>query len=268
MFLNLEFNNNEKIIDTHCHLDSESFYDDLDEMLFHAFNNGIEKIIIPGADIKDLARARELAMKYKQIYYAAGVHPYEVDGFDEEILREHLSNEKCVAVGECGLDYYRLKAGDELEKNLQKKIFKAQLELACEFEKPVIIHCREANEDIYGMLIAYVSRLKGGVLHCFNASKHLLQLANNGFYFGIGGVLTFKNAKNLLEILPLIPRDKLLIETDAPYLSPEPFRGKRNEPILTHFVAQKMSEILKLSKEEVLKLCFANSNNLFFKGYV
>ena len=266
MFLNLEFKDTFKIIDTHCHLDDESFYDDLDEVLSHAFKNGIDKIIIPGANIKDLARAREIAHTYEKIFYAAGVHPYEISTFDEELLKEHLKDEKCVAIGECGLDYYRLKSEDIGLKETQKEIFMSQLELAREFKKPVIIHSRDANEDTYEILKKYSKDLCGGVLHCFNASKHLLKLADDGFYFGIGGVLTFKNAKNLAEILPQIPKDKLLLETDAPYLTPEPFRGKRNDPLLTQMVANKMSEILNLPREEVLKLCFENSQKLFFKG--
>lgn len=266
MFLNLEFEDTFKIIDTHCHLDDESFYDDLDEVLFHAFKNGIDRIIIPGANLKDLARAREISHTYEKIFYAAGVHPYEISTFDKELLKEHLKDEKCVAVGECGLDYYRLKSEDIEFKEAQKEIFMSQLEFAREFEKPVIIHSRDANEDTYEILKKYSKELCGGVLHCFNASKHLLKLADDGFYFGIGGVLTFKNAKNLAEILPQIPKDKLLLETDAPYLTPEPFRGKRNDPLLTQMVANKMSEILNLPREEVLKLCFENSQKLFFKG--
>ncbi|CAM3460878.1 TatD family hydrolase [Campylobacter upsaliensis] len=264
MFLNLEFKDEGTIIDTHCHLDDERYFDDLDELLKHSFNNGIEKIIIPGADIKDLPRACEIAHSYENVFFAAGVHPYELKSYDEEILRAYLKDEKCVAVGECGLDYYRLK--DEGEKKLQKDCFLAQIQLAKEFKKPIIIHTREANEDTYHILKEHTKELCGGVLHCFNASKLLLGLADDGFYFGIGGVLTFKNAKNLVEILPQIPREKLLIETDAPYLTPEPFRGRRNEPLLTHFVADKMSELLNLSKDELLRLCLKNSKALFFKG--
>ncbi|ARJ56318.1 TatD family hydrolase [Campylobacter cuniculorum] len=266
MFLNLQFQNTFKIIDTHCHLDDESFYGDLNEMLLHAFENGIDKIIIPGADIKNLARAREIAHNYEKVFYAAGIHPCEPCVFDEELLKEHLKDEKCVAVGECGLDYYRLKSEDTELKKQQKEFFILQLELAKEFQKPVIIHTRDANEDTYEILKQYAKNLCGGVLHCFNASKHLLKLADEGFYFGIGGVLTFKNAKNLVEILPKIPKDKLLLETDAPYLTPEPFRGRRNDPLLTQMVANKMSELLNLSLEELLKLCFNNSEKLFFKG--
>lgn len=262
-FFHLNFSADEKIIDTHCHLDSKSFYGNLDEILIHSFENGIDKIIIPGADIKDLPRAREIAHRYENVFFAAGVHPYEIDEFNAEILHEFLKDEKCIAAGEIGLDYFRLKQNDEEIKLKQKQIFKAQIQLAIETKKPVIIHSRDANEDTYKILKNHAKDLLGGVLHCFNASELLLNLHNDGFYFGIGGVLTFKNAKNLAQILPKIPKNKLLIETDAPYLTPEPFRGRVNEPILTHFVAQKMSEILGLSKSEILELCYKNSNDLF-----
>ncbi|MBM0636940.1 TatD family hydrolase [Campylobacter sp. VicNov18] len=270
MFLNCDFKEGYKIIDTHCHLDSEVFKEDLDEVVNRAFKNGVEKIIIPGADMKDLPYARQIAHKYERIFFAAGVHPYEIENYDEAILKQYLHDEKCVAVGECGLDYFRFKSelAEEIEKEKeeQKKIFKAQLELAIEFKKPVIIHSREANQDTYEILHHYAKDLVGGVLHCFNASEHLLRLSQEGFYFGIGGVLTFKNAKKLLAILPQIPKEKLLLETDAPYLTPEPYRGKRNEPVLTQFVADKMCEVLDLPKKELLELCFANSQKLFFKG--
>ncbi|MDX2330893.1 TatD family hydrolase [Campylobacter hepaticus] len=268
MFLNFE--NDGKIIDTHCHLDSEMFKDDLDEIINRAFNNGIEKIIIPGADINDLPYAAKIAEQYENIFFAAGVHPYEIDNYDEMVLRQYLSHKKCVAIGECGLDYFRFKSDIleeiEKEKERQKKVFIAQVELAIEFKKPIIIHSREANFDTYEILHYYSKDLQGGVLHCFNASEHLLRLCEEGFYFGIGGVLTFKNAKKLLEILPKIPKEKLLLETDAPYLTPEPYRGKRNEPLFTQFVANKMSEILSLPRKELLELCFNNSEKLFFKG--
>ncbi|AJC86160.1 TatD family hydrolase [Campylobacter sp. RM16704] len=264
MFLDCSFI--EKIIDTHCHLDNQAYFGVLDEMLKHAFVNGVDKIIIPGADIKDLPRAREIAHIYENVYFACGVHPYDIDDFDLDILKEFINDKKCVAVGECGLDYYRLKSDDLHIKTKQKEIFITQIEFAIEYKKPLIIHVRDANEDSFNILKTYAQDLRGGVLHCFNASELLLQLANNGFYFGMGGVLTFKNAKNLVEILPKIPKDKLVLETDGPYLSPEPYRGKINDPILTHYVAEKIAQILNLDKYEIIKLTNNNANRLFFQG--
>ncbi|WP_291952604.1 TatD family hydrolase [Campylobacter sp.] len=263
MFLDYDFKC--KIIDTHCHLDSEAYFGYLDEMLYNAFENGIDKIIIPGASLQDLPRAREIAHRYKGVYFACGVHPYDIDDFDIDILKEFIKDEKCVAVGECGLDYYYLKADDVEIKNEQKKVFQMQIHLAMEYNKPLIIHIREANEDSFNILNKYADRLCGGVLHCFNASKLLLNLAKKGFYFGIGGILTFKNAKNLLAILPEIPKEALLLETDGPYLTPEPHRGKVNDPILTHFVALKIAQILGITKEEVVNITNLNADRLFFK---
>lgn len=265
MLLGLEFKDSEKIIDTHCHLDDEVFFDDLNEVLLHSFENNIDKIIIPAAHSKDLPRAVELSELYEQVYFAVGVHPNECESFDETLLRFYVKHSKCVAVGECGLDYFRLKADDKDIKERQKQIFTAQLHLASEFKKPVIIHSREATEDTYTTLNAFKHELVGGVFHCFNASELLLSLKEHNFYFGIGGVLTFKNAKNLVSILNKIPKDKLLLETDAPYLSPEPLRGKRNEPLLTHFVASKMAEILHCDRNELIQICTQNSQRLFFE---
>ncbi|CAM4025660.1 TatD family hydrolase [Campylobacter armoricus] len=264
MFLDCDFK--EKIIDTHCHLDSQAYFGYLDEMLMHAFASGIDKIIIPGADIKDLPRSREIAHSYENVYFSCGVHPYDIDDFDLDILKEFIDDKKCVAVGECGLDYYRLKNNDSHIKTKQKEIFITQIELAIAYKKPLIVHVRDANEDSFNILKSYAKYLQGGVLHCFNASELLLQLANDGFYFGIGGVLTFKNAKNLIEILPKIPKDKIVLETDGPYLTPEPYRGKTNDPILTHFVAQKIAQVLQLDKQEVIKLTNFNAKRLFFQG--
>ncbi len=186
--------------------------------------------------------------------------------YDESIMEKYVNHPKCIAIGECGLDYYRLPE-DEEEKlaniKKQKEVFISQIEFAKKYKKPLIIHIREASNDSRQILIDYNAKEIGGVLHCFNASEHLLPLAEHNFYFGIGGVLTFKNAKKLVEILPKIPKDKLLIETDAPYLTPHPHRGERNEPYYTIFVSSKMSELLNISDMEVQNLTTNNAKKLF-----
>ena len=222
--------------------------------------------LIPGADFDDLPQAVKLAEKYDEVFFAVGIHPYDIDKFDEVTMEKYVNHPKCIAIGECGLDYFRLPE-DEIEKQenikKQKEVFIAQIEFAKKVKKPLIVHIREASNDSRQILVDYNAKEVGGVLHCYNASEHLLSLAEHNFYFGIGGVLTFKNAKKLVEVLPKIPKDKLLIETDAPYLTPHPHRGERNEPYYTVFVAQKMAELLQINEDEIQKLTTNNAKKLF-----
>ena len=219
--------------------------------------------LLLSADINDLPKATQIANSNENIYFAAGVHPYEIEGYDEAVLRQFAKDPKCIAIGECGLDYFRL-PDDDIDgyKAKQKDTFISQINLAIELKLPLIVHIRDANEDSLKILKEYEDRLVGGVLHCFNASPILLELSSK-FYYGIGGVLTFKNGKKLVEILPKIPLDRLVLETDAPYLTPEPHRGKRNEPAFTTYVADKMADILGMSRDEVESLTTQNANRLF-----
>jgi len=222
--------------------------------------------LIPGADFEDLPQAIKLSEKYDEVFFAVGIHPYDIKSYDETVLEKYISHPKCIAVGECGLDYFRLpddQEEKEAEIKLQKEIFVAQINFAKKVKKPLIVHVREASNDSRNILIEHNAKEVGGVLHCFNASEHLLCLSDHNFYFGIGGVLTFKNAKKLVEILPKIPKEKLLLETDGPYLTPTPFRGKRNEPSYTVYVAQKMAEILETDDESIRKLTTSNAKSLF-----
>ena len=208
----------------------------------------------------------KLAESYDEVFFAVGIHPYDIDKFDESIMEKYVNHPKCIAVGECGLDYFRLPE-DENEKaqniKKQKEVFIAQIEFAKKVKKPLIVHIRDASNDSKQILIDYNAKEVGGVLHCYNASEHLLPLSEHNFYFGIGGVLTFKNAKKLVDVLPKIPKDKLLIETDAPYLTPHPHRGERNEPYYTIFVASKIAELLGLSIEEIENITTFNAKKLF-----
>ena len=254
------------IIDTHCHLNDKQYFEDIDEVLERSSQNDVIATLIPGADPRELPRAIELCEKHKNLFFSVGVHPYDIEHYDEALLRKHASHPKCIAIGECGLDYFRLPEGDEAkkeEKEAQKKVFIAQIKLAIELDKPLIVHIRDASADSKSCLVEHEARKVGGILHCFNASEILLELSGHGFYFGIGGVVTFKNAKKLVEILPRIPLDKLLIETDGPYLTPHPHRGKRNEPHFTTLVSQKMSQILDIEQKELETIMINNTNRLF-----
>jgi len=222
--------------------------------------------LIPGADFEDLPQAIKLSEKYDEVFFAVGIHPYDIKSYDETVLEKYISHPKCIAVGECGLDYFRLpddQEEKEAEIKLQKEVFIAQINFAKKVKKPLIVHVREASNDSRNILIEHNAKEVGGVLHCFNASEHLLCLSDHNFYFGIGGVLTFKNAKKLVEVLPKIPKEKLLLETDGPYLTPTPFRGKRNEPAYTVYVAQKMAEIFEVDDESIRKLTTTNAKSLF-----
>ena len=254
------------IVDTHIHLDDSRYDEDLDEVLNRAREGGVERFIIPGADPKTLPRAVEISEMYDDVYFAVGIHPYDMESFEDLDFEKFVNHKKCVAIGECGLDYYRLEGSDkekESEKQRQKEVFIAQIELAKKYKKPLIVHIRDASRDSKEILLQNGASEVGGVLHCYNADDELLSMADNGFYFGIGGVLTFKNAKKLVNVLPKIPEDKLLIETDGPYLTPTPHRGQRNEPFYTTFIANKISELLEIDLKKIKETTTANALKLF-----
>lgn len=193
------------------------------------------------------------------------MHPYDMDAYDVNILEEFVKHPKCIAIGECGLDYFRLPDNEEeiiAYKAKQKEVFVAQIEFAIKYDKPLIVHIRDASKDSLDILIQYNNTKLKGVLHCFNADEQLLKLSKN-FYYGIGGVLTFKNAKKLVNVLPKIPLDRIVIETDAPYLTPHPFRGQRNEPKYCVEVVQKISELLDIAQDEVENISTNNAKSLF-----
>ncbi|WP_457597808.1 TatD family hydrolase [Hydrogenimonas sp.] len=254
------------IVDTHCHLDDPRFDEDLAEVIGRAKEKGVGAFLIPGADPDTLPKAQAIAHAYPEVFYAAGIHPYDIEAYDEALLLEHLQDPKCIAVGECGLDYYRLPEDAAEAHEIvaeQKRIFGRQIELAKRVEKPLIVHIRDASADAMRMLLDHGAERVGGVLHCYNADEQLLKLAERGFYYGIGGVVTFKNAKKLPHVLPKIPQERILLETDAPYLSPHPHRGKRNEPAYTLYVAERIADILQMSLEEVCDMTTRNAKRLF-----
>jgi len=253
------------IVDTHVHLDDERYTDDLDAVLARARDVGVNRYIIPAADPDTLARAVELAESHADIFFAVGVHPDEASRYVRSEHEALITHPKCVAVGEIGLDYYRLPEDSEAAaatKRLQHEVFVDQIDLANAYNKPIIVHIRDASLDAKAVLETHEAE-QGGVLHCFNADRELLSLAERGFYYGIGGVLTFKNARKLVEVFPMIPEDRLLIETDGPYLTPHPYRGERNEPAYCELVAEKMAELAGIPLAEVQRICRDNTRRLF-----
>jgi len=246
------------LIDTHTHLDNRMFLDDVDEVIKRAREAGVGKFVIPAADPDDLPRAVELAQKYEDVYFAVGVHPVDIDKYDDALITCFVNHPKCVAVGEIGLDYHWVKEEEKRQKQIE--LFHRQIELAQEYDKPIIVHIRDATEDSLKVLEKHPGAR--GVLHCFNAAQQLLKLQDR-FYYGIGGVITFKNAKKLVNIFPEIPKERVVIETDAPYLTPHPFRGKRNEPAYTVYVRDKIAELWGVSAEEVEDVTTKNAKELF-----
>jgi TatD DNase family protein len=257
------------IIDTHVHLDDERYRDDFDLMMLRAHEAGVKAFIIPGAHPTTLPRAVELCEQYEDIYFAVGVHPYDMEHMETVDFEHYATHPKCVAIGECGLDYFRLEGSDEdkhREKIKQDEVFRSHIRFAKKVKKPLIVHIRDASHDAKMILLEEKAGEVGGVLHCYNADDELLSLADEGFYFGIGGVVTFQNAKKLINVLPKIPVEKLVIETDGPYLTPHPHRGSRNEPSYTCFVADKMGELLGLNSDAIASLTTRNALNLFGLG--
>jgi TatD DNase family protein len=251
------------IIDTHTHLDNIKYKDDRDLVIKKALDSGIGGFLIPAASKDDLEEAYNLANSYKEIFFAVGTHPYDYKEFDLSNFDKYIEHKKCIAVGECGLDYYRLPK-DEDEKieeiNIQKEIFISQIEYAIKYDKPLIIHIRDASNDSLEILSSY-DNIRG-VLHCYNADEQLLHLKDN-FYYGIGGVVTFKNGKKLKNILPKIPINRLILETDSPYLTPHPHRGERNEPKYLPLVAKEISNILNIPYQEIQDITNSNTKELF-----
>lgn len=247
-----------KIFDTHSHYDDEKFDLIRDEILSDLPAKNVGKIITCGVNKASSYKARELSKKYDYIYFAAGIHPENIcDGTDTEFLSELLNDKKCVALGEIGLDYHYEKESAQI----QKKIFEDQLIIAKSFSKPVIIHDRDAHKDTLDLILKHRPK---GVLHCFSGSLESAKIIlDAGLYIGIGGVITFKNSKKLPEIVAEIPLDRILLETDCPYLAPEPFRGRLCTSDMIKYTARKIAEIKNISYEELLKITFENAVKLF-----
>jgi TatD DNase family protein len=248
-----------KAVDTHCHLDGERFDSDREEVLKRAKEN-LEFIVNIGYDLESSKRSLVLAKENEFVYATVGVHPTDVEGYDEELekeLEKLAQEEKVVAIGEIGLDYHWMTT----PKEHQKEIFRKQLELARRLKKPVVIHTREAMADTIEILKEYPEIV--GVIHCYPGSVESAKELIDRFYLGIGGTLTFKNAKKSVQVVEEIPLEKIVLETDSPYLAPAPYRGERNEPIYVQKVAKKIAEIKGISEEEVIKITTENAKKLY-----
>ena len=251
------------LIDSHAHLDDRRFNDDRDMLIKNFKNNNIELVINIGADLMTSVASVELADKYDTIYAAVGVHPHsakEVNTLVMENIRELTKNKKVVAIGEIGLDFHY----DNSPRDVQRKWFIEQLKLAKELDLPVVIHTREASQETYDILKNNQDGTVRGVMHSFSGSAEMANLyVDMGFYISIGGPVTFKNARVVREVAEAVPLDKLLIETDCPYLTPEPYRGKRNEPVYMKYTAEKIAEVRGISYDEVVKATNRNAKKLF-----
>lgn len=248
------------IFDSHAHYTDKAFNDDRENMLGSLRESGICGVINCGADIESSVFSVELANKYDYICAACGIHPEEADKIPEnyiEILKNLAKNEKCVAIGEIGLDYYWRQ--DNKEK--QKELFENQILLSKELDLPIIVHDREAHGDTLEILKKHKPK---GVLHCFSGSPETAEeILKLGMYIGLGGALTFKNARKAVEVAEMLPSDRLLLETDCPYMAPVPFRGKRNYSGYIPYIAEKVAEIKGIDPQTVLDITSENAKKLF-----
>lgn len=246
-------------IDTHCHLYHE-YYEDIDGLMEECKSEDVDRFIVNGCDMKSNIETLELSSKYDEVYAAIGFHPTELNNFDDSYfswLEDNLKNKKVVAIGEIGLDYHY----DNTDKEKQKYVFKRQLDLAQKYNRPVIIHSRDAIGDTYDILKEY--NIKGSI-HAYSGSIEMAKnFINLGFMIGVGGVITFKNAKNIKEVVKNIDLSYILLETDSPYLTPEPYRGSKNNPKYIPLIAKEISNIKNINISYVKRVCLKNTERLF-----
>ena len=250
------------IFDTHAHLDDRAFDEDRAQLLDRLPKEGIALVMNPGCSLASSREAVRLANQYDYLFAAVGSHPDAADEVNEETLRQYrrlcTDNPKVKAIGEIGLDYHY----EDIPRDIQKLAFRAQMDLARELDLPVIVHEREAHED--GMKIAAEFPTVTGVFHCYSGSLEMARwLIERGWYIGFGGVLTFKNARKALEVASNIPLERIVLETDCPYMAPEPYRGKRNDPGKLYRVAEKLAELRGLTVEEVQAVTLENGKRLY-----
>ena len=248
-----------KIVDTHCHIDDRQFDEDRDDIL-KGISESMEFIVNIGCDLDSSEKSVNYAKNKKFMYAVVGIHPTEIKNYNEETekkIEELLKEDKVVAVGEIGLDYHWMVT----DKEHQKEIFIRQMELAKRSKKPVVIHSRDAMEDTLNILEKYPD--VRGIFHCFPGSIESASKISDRYYFGIGGVLTFKNSRKTVEFLKKVDINRVVLETDSPYLSPVPFRGKRNTPLNVKYVAEKIAEIKGIPFEKVIEITTKNAKEIY-----
>ena len=246
-------------IDTHCHI-SKEYFDDIPNLIDNIVKSGVNKVIVNGCDMKSNLEVLKLVEKYDIVYGALGFHPTELDDFSDEQLiwlEKNINNKKIVAIGEIGLDYHY----DNTDKVKQKEVFEKQLQIASKYHKPVIVHSRDAINDTYNIISKYNVI---GSLHCFSSSKEMAErFIKLGFYIGIGGVCTYKNAKEIKEVIKAIDLEYIILETDTPYLSPEPVRKEKNTPCNIPIIASYIASLKDVDLSIVSKVTSANASRLF-----
>lgn len=255
-----------KLFDTHCHLDDERFNEDREELIGNLRKDGVERLVTAGYSLEGSKRAVELSEKYDFIYATIGISPNDIPETTEELDEElkqieeiFMNAKKVVAVGEIGLDYH----WNTENKDIQKQAFIKQIELANKLNLPIQIHTRDAVMDTLEILKNYPVDKKG-IFHCCPFNRELVKEGLKlGFYISFAGPTTFKNSKNASEIIRLVPDDKMLVETDSPYLSPEPYRGKRNDPRNVQYIIKKIAEVKEKSFEDIEKIVYENANRIF-----
>lgn len=253
------------MIDTHAHLNDSQFESDLDDVITRAGSAGVERIIVCGYDMPSSRLAVDLADKHESIFATVGIHPHDAKHFNNEAvceLTELSRNNKVIAIGEIGLDFHY----DFSPRPDQFTAFEAQINLAGELSLPIVVHSRESNPEVLQVLAANIEKIDGCVFHCFSGDEDFARdVLELGFYIGVDGPITYKSAAKLRRVVEVCPRDRLLIETDCPYLTPIPHRGKRNEPAYVRYVAEEVARIWEMSVEEAAAITSQNARMLFKK---
>ncbi len=254
------------IIDSHAHLVKEFFAEDQQSVITNMEAANVKQIVNPGVDLKSIPELLDLADRYKNIYVGLGLHPHQANEWDDtswQIIEKQILHPKVVAIGECGLDFYY----NNSPKEIQVSVLKEQIKLAHQFNKPVIIHCRDAWDDLFDILAKGPKPLKG-VLHCFTGNTEIVSrfktlVPEIDFYVSFSGILTFPKSQDIQEAAKIVDDNKLLVETDCPFLAPHPVRGKRNEPAYVWYTAEKLAQLRQQTIEHIANLCSKNAQRLF-----